>query len=409
MRLFPAVSNNTVAAHVFLTGFLLSALSAWADDVPPPTYAGPGALQSAQSAAAAAASQESVAQLIAALNKSQSQQKQGVATPTPEQNSVLQSLYAAANADKEKEKAAQRELMLGSATDPNSARYKSNQLAKKAAQQRSNEAAWGNMSSGAAEESLGPPPEIEDLQRVNESLGGGLGAAIADDSVGSEISLDLRKEAQKEAALSYGARGGLAKHSYQIMESMDGFDGVLDRVFNFRALLISAPSGLLIEPPIVKASDDALVITEGGTEAAVASEVFDINKQAKIVSAPRDWRQYLMQLWSDVPPPPRILWPKNPQEQANWNSWVAQGWKVGFEQAEQIFEVNTNRLVADFNGMVRYKMLLAQRMISEPYAMHEDRGVTGDKNQMRVGDRALRITGPSQFLMGADLWKPADR
>jgi defect-in-organelle-trafficking protein DotC len=54
-------------------------------------------------------------------------------------------------------------------------------------------------------------------------------------------------------------------------------------------------------------------------------------------------------------------------------------------------------------------MLLAQGMISEPYAMHEDRGVTGDNNQMRVGDSALRITGPSKFLTKAELWKPADR
>ena len=39
----------------------------------------------------------------------------------------------------------------------------------------------------------------------------------------------------------------------------------------------------------------------------------------------------------------------------------------------------------------------------------EDRGVTGGKDEMRVGDRALRITGPSEFLTGAELWKPADR
>ena len=59
--------------------------------------------------------------------------------------------------------------------------------------------------------------------------------------------------------------------------------------------------------------------------------------------------------------------------------------------------------------MVRYRTLLAEGKISQPYALQEDRGVTGGKNEMRVGDRALRITGPSQFLTGADLWKPADR
>ena len=78
-------------------------------------------------------------------------------------------------------------------------------------------------------------------------------------------------------------------------------------------------------------------------------------------------------------------------------------------EREAAFEAGLNQLTADYNGMVRYRMLLAQGKISQPYALHEDRGVTGGHNEMRVGDRALRITGPSQFLTGGELWKPADR
>ena len=295
-------------------------------------------------------------------------------------------------------------------TDQDSPFYKANQLAKQARKKRNAAADMDNRVSGKRDK-IGheaPPPEVESLQRINES-NKGTTPAIADDPVNKKIAVDMRRDAQKEAALSYGARGGLAKRNYQIMESMDGFDQVLDRVFNFRSLLASTASGLLIEPPIIKEAIDAMIITHGGDEAAVADKIFDINKKAKIVTAPRDWRQYLVQSWSSVPPPPRILWPKDRKEQANWSMWIEQGWDAGFDQAEQMFELNVNRLVADYVGMVRYKMLLAQGMISEPYALHEDRGITKNKNQMRVGDRALRITGPSQFLTGAELWKPADR
>jgi defect-in-organelle-trafficking protein DotC len=303
----------------------------------------------------------------------------------------------------------QQQINLGSADDPNSPLYKANALAAKARQQREDAKAGEKIAAAPGDlVEVVPPPAVERLQNINEAYAGKT-SDISDDPINKQASLDTRKEAQKEAALSYGARGGLAKRNYEIMESMKGFDASLDRVFNFRALLVKTASGLLIEPPIVKESIDAMVITAGGDEAAVADKVFDINKKAKIVSAPRDWRQYLIQTWAEVPPPPRILWPKNKAEQADWNAWVSQGWKAGDEQAEQIFESNVNRLVADYNGMVRYRMLLAQGMISAPYAMHEDRGVTGDKNQMRVGDRAVRITGPSQFLTGAELWKPADR
>jgi defect-in-organelle-trafficking protein DotC len=371
--------------------FLLISASAKADTVPPPSYVGAGAgnnnnyMQQGAAAGQGAFDKEAFMQgMQAALNAQNAKGLIPGASPAANQPPKQQNL--------------------GDADDPNSEQYKVNQLAKKVAQQRADEAT--GKKSDAPEEQT--PPEIEALQHVNESLAGTKNL-ISDDPLSKDISADMRKEAQKEAALSYGARGGLARRNYEIMESIQGFDPALDRVFDFRALLIRAPSGMLIEPPIVKESTDALVITEGGNEAAVANAVFEINKRAKIVSAPRDWRQYIIQTWSDVPPPPRILWPKNAQEQTSWNGWVAEGWKAGVDQAEQIFEANVNRVAADYDGMVRYRMLLAQGMISEPYAMQEDRGVTGDNNQMRVGDSALRITGPSKFLTKAALWKPADR
>lgn len=333
-----------------------------------------------------------------------------------DREAILKSIQAALQqpADKKEDsslnpfkKEEPKPVYLGDVLDRNSDAYKVEKLAGQA----KNQGFYGaDTAKGKQEDNLlfSPPPEMESLQSINTAQGG-TGNAISDDPVNKEISLDMRRDAQKEAALSYGARGGLAKRNYQIMERMQDFETVLDQVFNFRALLVKAPSGLLIEPPIIKEAADALIINEGGEEAAVSEKVFNINKKAKIVSAPRDWRHYVLQSWTDLPPPPRVLWPKTPKEQADWSTWVRQGWNAGFEQAEQIFESNVNRLVADYNGMVRYRMLLAQGMISQPYAMQEDRGVTGGKNVMRVGDRALRITGPSQFMTGSDLWKPADR
>lgn len=253
-----------------------------------------------------------------------------------------------------------------------------------------------------------PPPNKDTLQDVHKTYGTRYG--VSDDLINEEVALDMRRDAQREAALSYGARGGLAKRSYQIMERLAGYEGVLDKVFDFRQLLIKAPSGLLIEPPIVRESLDTMVITDNGNEAAVADQVLKINRQAKIVATARDWRQYLtMPYESQITPPPRVLWPKNREEQLQWNTWVAEGWDAGYLQGEEIFNSSLNQLVSDYRGMVRYRMLLAQGKISQPYALHEDRGVTGGRNEMRVGDRALRITGPSQFLTGGDLWKPADR
>lgn len=295
--------------------------------------------------------------------------------------------------------------------NPDSAQYKADKLAEEA--KRS-----GDVKNFARATVVDPrmsvtdtptPPELDTLQHVHQTHGTTYN--VTDAEIEEELlNLDIRRDAQREAALSYGARGGLAKRQYQVAERLDDYAPTMDRVFNFRALLVKGPSGLLIEPPIVRESLDNIFITSDGNEAAVADQVLDINKQAKIVTAPRDWRNYLEPEYeTDITPPPRVLWPKDEKEQLEWNSWVKEGWTAGYNQGEETFETNLNQMVSDYNGMVRYRLLLAEGKISAPYALHEDRGVTGGGNLMRVGDRALRITGPSEFLTGSEQWKPADR
>ncbi|OFW82638.1 MAG: hypothetical protein A2018_08000 [Alphaproteobacteria bacterium GWF2_58_20] len=221
--------------------------------------------------------------------------------------------------------------------------------------------------------------------------------------------LQIRNDAIREAALSYGARGGLSARTFELMLEVAKYDTEMSRVFDFRQLLVPAPSGMLIEPPVIDESQYALKVAPEGQEAAVADRVFAIDKPARIVSAPRDWRSYIEREWDMVEPPVAVLLPRTDEERASWRKWVSEGWKMGFQQADEIFQADLDRLVKDYTGMVRYRMLLAQGMVSAPYAMHQDRGVTGGGKEMRVGDRAIRITGPSQFEPRAERWTPADR
>lgn len=243
------------------------------------------------------------------------------------------------------------------------------------------------------------PQELEELQE-KEAEG---------EFDSEEFSLEIRKDAQKEAALSYGARGGLSKRIYEIRKDLKKQERVLDKIYDFKRLLIKAPSGLLIEPPMISEGENNLIISSDGQEAAVSDRIFNINDPARIVTSPRNWRSYLEREWEDVPPPPDILLPQNKEERRNWRKWVQKGWKEGYQQAEEIFQTDIDRLQADFTGMVRYRILLAQGMVSQPYALSEDYGITGGGSEMRVGDRAVTITGPSQLKTGAEQWQPADR
>ena len=152
-----------------------------------------------------------------------------------------------------------------------------------------------------------------------------------------------------------------------------------------------------------------MIIDSSGQNAAVADQVLNIGRNARIVSAPRTWRAYLERQWGDVSPPPDILRPENPLERDQWNAAVAEGWKAGVQQADDIFQTDLNKLVADYQGMIRYRTLLSQGMVSPPYALQTDRGVTGGGSEMRVGDRALTITAPPALKPQYNQWSPADR
>ena len=225
----------------------------------------------------------------------------------------------------------------------------------------------------------------------------------------NDLPFDIRKEAMKEAAISFGARGGLAKRTHEIRRELDTRSRYLDKVYDFGQLLIAAPSGFMIEPPIVSESMNAMLIDLDGQTAAVTDKMYNIIRNAKIVSSPRTWRIYLEREWGIVFPPPDILTPRDDEERYLWRQHVELGWNQGVQMANDVFKADLARLESDFTGMIRYRMLLAQGMVSPPYALQVDRGITGGGNEMRIGDRAVQITGVPVLVNGPDQWKPASQ
>lgn len=256
------------------------------------------------------------------------------------------------------------------------------------------------------------PQGLEQLQEINKAqamLGRQDDKDALSDIVAEEkdLALKIRRDSMREAALSYGARGGLAFRTREIMEELEKNAPALDKVYNFRRLLIKAPSNMFIEPPIISEALNNFIVSPSGDEAAVADTVYQISRQARIVSSPRNWRQYLERVWEKVVPPPDILLPETPAERKAWRIWVREGWFEGVAQANETFQADLNRLIADFEGQVRYRVLLTQNKVSVPYATLEDRGISSNQvetmignrpvnvsTEMRVGDRAIRITQP---------------
>ncbi|MBV8060789.1 MAG: type IV secretory system conjugative DNA transfer family protein [Alphaproteobacteria bacterium] len=244
-----------------------------------------------------------------------------------------------------------------------------------------------------------PPPLLTELQDQSS------GEEAKPDTMG----LQIRADALREGALSYGARGGLAYRTFEIQRRLAEYDTSMSKAFDFGRLLIPAPSGLLVEPPIVSEAQRAVIVNAGGQAAAVADRIYKINRVARIVTAARNWRLYLERDWGRVDPPPGILLPKDDAEREAWRAYVKQGWDEGVKQAEETYEADLDRMTNDYIGMIRYRELLAQGMISAPFTNADDRGITGGGAEMRVGDRGVTITGPSQLIPKSTTWTPAPR
>lgn len=211
----------------------------------------------------------------------------------------------------------------------------------------------------------------------------------------------IRLQAIRETATQLGARGGLAWRALQIDHSLSGQAEYLDHVFDFNQLLL--PHNVL--PPVLSEADDS-INQQNGLALRLASKTYNLVSNARFVTAPPTWRTYLWMHYDKPDMPDHTLLPNTQPEAKLWNFYLKQGWKEGLQQANSIFSINLNRLKRDYKGMVLYRKLYAEHMVSAPYVASTDLGVTGDANHIRINDRVLRITALSKMQTNSNDWNP---
>lgn len=212
----------------------------------------------------------------------------------------------------------------------------------------------------------------------------------------------IREMALKETALSISAQAGLASRAKLIDEDLTKQTRYLDSVFNFNSLVLEHN----ILPPVLLEGRNTLNLSDAQT-IRISDRTYKVSKQARFITTPPNWRQYL---WMDYKEPdyPNIsLLPKNKQERKLWAFYVARGWRNGIEQANVILEESVARIKEDFTGMILYRKLLAMNMVSPPFVSHTDLGVTGDETEIHIDDRVLRITALPGLNVNSNEWRAA--
>ncbi len=216
----------------------------------------------------------------------------------------------------------------------------------------------------------------------------------------SEVSL-IKRQALKEVSMALGAQGALAWQSEHINNALQSEAQYLDHIFNFNSLLI----GRNVLPPILVQSDKTLNL-DNDSAIRLANKTYELISPARFVTTPPTWRTYLWLNYKKPSIPDHSFLPRSRAESLIWNQYLQEGWSQGLQQADSIFSANLARLKRDYVGMVLYKKLLSQRMVSAPYIAKADLGVTGNGRQLRIDDQILRITGNSELQPDSKQWQP---
>ena len=212
---------------------------------------------------------------------------------------------------------------------------------------------------------------------------------------------EIRLMSLKQTARGLGAQAGLAWRSRQLSLLLSRQKRNLDHIFNFNYLMLDHN----VLPPVLDESRNTLNLADGYTIRA-SDHYYQIVSPPRFVTAPPNWRDYIWMNYKKPETPVATLLPQNADERQVWNNYIQIGWKEGVNQADSIFSANLGRLERDYSGMILYRKLLAENMLSAPFVSQADLGITGGGNDMRVNDRVLRITSVPQLKANSKNWQP---
>ena len=213
----------------------------------------------------------------------------------------------------------------------------------------------------------------------------------------------LRIQMIGDAGRTVGFRGGVASRAAAIRASLEKRGVELDRLFNFAPLV--TPSGTL--PPVIVEAQD--VASFSGQQYRTASKVYRIERTERFVSVPPTWRDYL---YTGLPTNPNVglpiaeAQPKNSEETEAWKRSVGAGWNDGLAHANAILRANFSRMTRDYSGMLSYSTLLQKGMISQTRVAETQRVVSGNAQELMIGDTTRQLTAQAQLQADANRWVP---
>lgn len=215
----------------------------------------------------------------------------------------------------------------------------------------------------------------------------------------TEVS-EMRRQALQEIAGALGSSSGLSFRTNEIKAEIDCYAVELDNLYNFERMIVD--NGVL--PPVLTEGLSNYA-QEDSDQVRISDKIYRIEEKAKFVSVYPTWRNYLRFSFPSYEMPSGAYLPKNDSEKAVWDAAVKDGWAKGVKQANEIYETSYAKLDRDYKGMIKYKILLAQNLVTPTVIGKQNLGITGGGKEMAINDQIFRIMDHSALNPVKSQWK----
>lgn len=216
----------------------------------------------------------------------------------------------------------------------------------------------------------------------------------------NQFESSLRKIGIVDTARSFGSQAALHWRYKEINKIIEKYSGRLDAV-NFRPFMTDK---IILSPSVLIVRDDEHYLNDRKMIRTNIS--FVIDDEARIVSVPPNYRDYLVREYAPPKSVNPILRPKNEFERKLWEKGLAEGWAIGVEDAFAIFKDGLLRMERDLQGRVNYRKLVELGMVSPAALKITESGVTFNGRTMNVGETIYEISQDAQYK-SMDEWRSA--
>ena len=225
----------------------------------------------------------------------------------------------------------------------------------------------------------------------------------SNDDASSDIAARIRLNGIHKESKVAGAKWG-AKDRYatiSVLLAKPQIKRELDAVFSFAGVMRQDK----IIPPVVTEVNGSVELANDRQSAATTKRSWRIIKPARITTGNLTWRSYINLSFAADAPIPSISGfyaPRDKSERKAWHYGFCDGYRVGVQQANNVFMRQISDLKRDYLGMWRFRQLEEQGIVSSPIIVEERLGTLVDDDFVLIDKRDVRITEPTRFRKERD-------